>query len=91
MAEPPGLAGAMVAFVELVHASQVALIEKVTVAVYVPVEYCGSSVRVQFTEPLLPALADRAFAPNVPTGVLDVVLAVCDPVQAVPRPVRLQV
>jgi hypothetical protein len=39
----------------------------------------------------LPALADTAFAPNVPTEVLAVVLAVCEPEQAVPRPVRLQV
>ena len=56
-----------------------------------PVEYCGSSVRVQDTEPLSPALGVMAFAPKVPTGVLEVVLAVCDPEQAVPRPVKLHV
>jgi hypothetical protein len=57
----------------------------------VPVEYCGSSVRVHATEPELPALAEWLSAPNVPTGVLEVVLAVCDAEQAVPGLLTVQV
>ena len=38
---------------------------KVTTAVYGPVEYCGSLVRFQPTEPVLPALVDLASAPKV--------------------------
>jgi hypothetical protein len=64
---------------------------KVTVAVYVPVAYTGSLVRVHATDPLLPALADLASAPKVPTDVLADMLAVCAPLQAVPGAVTVQV
>jgi hypothetical protein len=80
-----------VALGESIHWYHVALIVKVTVAAYVPVAYWGSSVRVQATEPVLPATADLAPAPNVVTEVPEAVLAVCDPEQAVPGLVTVQV
>jgi hypothetical protein len=63
----------------------------VTVAVYDPVEYRGSLVSAQLTEPVLPFLLERASAPNDATGVAAVVLAVCLPVHAVPGAVTVQV
>jgi hypothetical protein len=62
----------------------VALMVNVTVAVYVPVAYTGSSVSDHATDPEFPALVDCALAPNVATPVLALVLAVCEPVHAVP-------
>ena len=51
----------------------------------------GSLVKVQPTEPELPAAADAASAPKVTTEVSDEVLEVCDPAQAVPGEVTEQV
>ena len=45
--------------------------------------YTGSLVRVQDTDPELPAFADRASAPKLATLVVAVVSAVTGPVQAV--------
>ena len=64
---------------------------KVTVAVYVPVPYLGSSVRAQLSDPVLPPMAEWASAPKVATGVTAVVLAVCEPVQAVAGVATVQV
>lgn len=63
----------------------------VTVAVYVPVLYTGSSVRDHATEAEFPPLAELAPALNVATEVDDVVLAVGEPVQAVPGEATVQV
>ena len=64
---------------------------KVTVAVYVPVAYTGSSVRDHATDAEFPADTELALAPKVPTEVAVEVLAVCEPVQAVPGEATVQV
>jgi hypothetical protein len=57
---------------------------KVTVAVYVPVAYAGSFTRSHVTDAALPALTEFAPAPQVLNGDEAVVLAVCEPLAAVP-------
>jgi hypothetical protein len=63
----------------------------VVVAVYVPVAYTGSSVRDHAAEAVFPALVELAAVPNVANGVDAVVLAVWEPVQAVPGVLTVQV
>lgn len=63
----------------------------VAVAAYEPVAYAGSSVRAQATEAELPALAELAAAPKVPTAVAALVAAICEPVQGVPGALTTQV
>jgi hypothetical protein len=58
----------------------------VTVPEYEPVLYFGSFVNVHPTEALLPAMSDRASAPNVATFVALEVEAVTDPLHAVADP-----
>src|SRR5512142_3398992 len=62
-----------------------ALMLKVTVAVYAPVEYAGSSVSDHTTVPASPAPVDLASAPKPTTLVAADVDAVSDPTQGVPE------
>lgn len=63
----------------------------VAVALYAPVWYTGSLVRVQVVElPPVPALIECASAPKEATGVAEAVLDVCVPTQAVAGATALQ-
>lgn len=62
-----------------------------TVAEYVPTAYLGSFVRDHAVEALFPAFPELAPAPKVATLVEADVLAVCEPLQAVPGAATVQV